>query len=631
MSNFGTKRPTLKDVNKDRFAFMFASMVGRKVTVKVRNMVCFEGLFSGSIMEKGEYTVLLKRARELPSESRLSGSMHEQMLIPGKEIISMTALDVPVEGLDNTTTEEKTKEFKTDSEINTRRFQSRGERHLESWADLKEDSGPAHDFELETHSAGWSSSNDQFVVAKQMGVVSTYREELYTTPLNFDTLTKEQRERAERIAKEIEGGRNYSSQEEGGDGDEEAMFSAVVGTGAYKKQPQHPADTASSWRRGGDDPAAAQRNSNTRLNALNLEPATVRPATAIDPKPTPPTPARPAPPPRPASPAGVSEMKGINALNLEPASVTRASAWDAKYKAGAGRPQAGGPAPVSQPTKKDFEIALAEIKSREHRGKVATVASGSKASTDAAAAAAAAAAGGSKFSFNPNASTFTPGGAGGPAAGPAASAAAPGAPALSIAITPGGSLSGTLKAANYDYYEPGSVPQPMPPPPMMMYPPGPFGMPMMPPPPQMAAPPAFAPLCDASQLERGSVSETVSRFMEKSSAASTSSSSWTVAGSGPSYREILGTLPVGIGPVMPPPMPPPMMMPPHMMGAPMYGMPAGYAPFFPPPPMGMPGGGGRRGGMPYGGGYPPQSGGGYRYRGGGSSGHAPSSSPPPSE
>jgi len=575
-------------VNKDRFAFMFASLVGRNVTLKLRTLTTYEGVLGGCNMEKGEYTVLLKFARELPSETRMSGPVHEQMLIPGKEIIAMSAVDVPEEGIDAQTAEEKARDFKTDSEINTRRFQSRGERQLESWADLKDDSA-GHDQELETHSAGWSNEGDQFVTAKMMGVVSTYREDLYTTPLNTDSLTREQRERADRIAKEIEGGRNFSSQEEGGDGDEEAMFSAVIGTGGYKKS--HPSETASSWRRSDD-----VRTANTRLNALNLEPATLR---SGEPKPVPPK-AMPSPPPRPASPTGVSEMKGINALNLEPAAVTRAAAWDNKYKAGTAR---AGPAPAvaSQPTKKDFEIALAEIKSREQRmqpgkGKGKGAASPSDTSPK------------NKFSFNPNASTFTPG-------------APSGGNTLSIAITPGGSLSGTLKSANYDYYEPGP---PMPPPPaMMMYPPPPFGMPMMPVPP-MGPPPAFAPLVETAQMERSTVTETLSKFMEKSSRSSPSSSSthsWAQKGEGAnSYKDILGPLPPGIGPVMPPPpqmmMPPPQMMmpPPQMMGG--YPMPGAYAPYYPAPHMG----GGRRG---YG--FPPGGQGGYRYP------RTQNSSPPQSE
>lgn len=611
------KRATLQSVNKDRFAFMFTSLVGRKVVVKLRNLTSYEGLFSGSSLDKGEYTVLLKFARELPSETRVSGSIHDQMLIPGKEIIMMNAYDVPEQGVEASPSEEKAREFRTDAEINTRRFQSRGERQLESWADLKDDS-VGQDMELESHSAGWSGANDQFIVAKQMGVVSTYREDLYTTPLNTDHLTKEQRERADRLAREIEGGRNLSSQEEGGDGDEEAMFSAVIGTGGYKKgQNSHPSETASSWRRGADAP------SNTRLNALNLEPATVR---GSDSKVS----ARPAvsPPPRPTTPTGVSEMKGINALNLEPAAVTRAAAWDPKYRNGP-RPAAAGAAasPAPQPTKKDFEIALAEIKSREQRHQQPVVRKGGKVSSQQGSPAGGSsprtAAAGGKFSFNPNASTFTPGSTG-----------AGGGNTLSIAITPGGSLSGTLKSANYDHYEGGSQPPPMVPPPMMMYPPPPFGMPMMGPPQQMGPPPTFGPLVDSSQLEKTPVGDILSKFCDKTLPSSSSSFVWVDAkNAAPSYKEILGPLPSGVGPVMPP-MPPPMMVPPPAMmaGPPMmaYGMPA-YPPYYPGPPMGMPPG--RRGGqqafMPYGM-YPPppQQ---QQFRGGYRPPSQTSSSPPPSE
>lgn len=629
---------------------MFASLVGRKVTVKVRSLASYEGLFSGCNMDKGEYTVLLKFARELPSETRLSGPVHDQMLIPGKEIIQMNALDVPEDGVELRATDDKGREFKTDSEINTRRFQAKGERQLESWADLKDET-LGHDMELEAHSSGWSNTHDQFVVAKQMGVVSTYREDLYTTPLNMDSMSKEQRERAERIAKEIEGGRNFSSQEEGGDGDEEAMFSAVIGTGGHKKPGSaHPSETASSWRRpppeSHESAATSGRAANTRLNALNLEPATLR---NNDPKPIVSKPAVPSPPPRPITPtsASASEMKGINALNLEPAAVTRAAQWDPKSRAG-GR---GAPAPAAssaQPTKKDFEIALAEIKSREQRQPGAPVGKGkggkggagsqpvaSPSGTTSPRSAAAAAAG-SKFSFNPNASTFTPG------------STSNGGNTLSIAMTPGGSLSGTLKGSNYDYYEPGASPPPgaggpppMPPPPMLMYPPPPFGMPMMPPP-QMGPPPAFGPLVEASQVDKTSMGDLTSKFVEKAGKSSSSSFVWTDAKSaGPSFKEILGPLPPGIGPVMPP-MPPPMMMagPPMMAGGPppmmaAYGMPA-YAPYYPGPPMGMPGG--RRGQqafVPYGM-YPPppQQHGGYRggpYRSGPPSGSQHSSTPPPSE
>merc|ERR1719421_1881641 len=51
------------------------------------------------------------------------------------------------------------------------------------------------------HGGAW----DQFAVnEKQFGVKSTYREDLYTTKLDMSKISSQQREAAERIAKEIE-------------------------------------------------------------------------------------------------------------------------------------------------------------------------------------------------------------------------------------------------------------------------------------------------------------------------------------------------------------------------------------------------------------------------------------------
>merc|ERR1719486_775986 len=76
---------------------------------------------------------------------------------------------------------------------------------------------------------------DQFAVnEKQFGVKSTYREDLYTTKLDMTKITNSQREAAERIAKEIEaGGQAYQEEDAVGD-DEEAIHSAVLGTGGYE-------------------------------------------------------------------------------------------------------------------------------------------------------------------------------------------------------------------------------------------------------------------------------------------------------------------------------------------------------------------------------------------------------------
>lgn len=596
-----TKRSAVQSLNKERFAFMFASMVGRRVTVKLRNLSAYEGMFSGSSMDKGEYTVLLRMAHELPSENRLSGPVHDQMIIPGKDIVMLTALEVAEEGIEKKEVEEMgADDFKTDVEINTtkRGFSMRGERHLESWADLKDEEN--QDMELESKAGGWSGPQDQFLVAQKMGVVSTYSEDLYTTPLDYSQLSSAQRARAEQIAKEIEGGRNYSSQEEGGDGDdEEAKFSAVIGTGGYtgKQRANHPSETASSWRK--------SDGANTRLNALNLEPASSSKPHFQAPAPAAPKPVVSASsalkqPPPATSPSGTSsEMKGINALNLEPASVNRVGAgWDpatTKYKAGG----AGG----GNLTKRDFEIALAEINSRPAVGSVGKgKGKGGSGSTKEQQQ--------QKFSFNPNASTFTPGG---PPAPPAPSGNGN---TLNIAITPGGSLSGTLKAGNYDFYE-GPAGQQGPPPPMVMFPQGMMPMPMMMPPPvqPMGPPPAFGPLIESSQMDKRSISELVGKlyYLQPSTPSTSSSSSsyeWTTEKQNPSYKDALGPIPPGVTPMMPPMMPPPVM-------APGYTMP--YPPFYPagPPPQG--GGRGRPflpHAHPHQYGFPSQPGVGGGYRGG---------------
>ncbi|KAF4752450.1 Ataxin 2-like, partial [Perkinsus olseni] len=252
---------------------------------------------------------------------------------------------------------------------------------------------------------------DQFAVnERKFNVKSTYNEDLYTTTLDTSKISPEKQRRAERIAKEIEHSQNYGGKEEGtGAEDEEALFSAVQGTGGYATggHKQHPgvhatnqphqkpqlspeqiserarmkADFESHLRmidagqRHHRAPAASAGN--TRLNALNLEPASVRVSqlgrspkqTSTSPRPPQPLtqenlhshnqalqssaaahrqgqqqtpgskhsllgaspvmaevnrkPIPQLPPTASAGAAGVSpivtEMKGINALNLEPA------------------------------------------------------------------------------------------------------------------------------------------------------------------------------------------------------------------------------------------------------------------------------------------------------------------------
>jgi len=82
---------------------------------------------------------------------------------------------------------------------------------------------------------------DQFTANEHLyGVSTTFDEELYTTKLNRDEIPKEQRERAERIAREIESGQMASEKEgtlEGDQNNEEAQFSAVQSNVAISTVP----------------------------------------------------------------------------------------------------------------------------------------------------------------------------------------------------------------------------------------------------------------------------------------------------------------------------------------------------------------------------------------------------------
>lgn len=567
------------NANKDRLAYMFGSLVGQKVVVKLKSLVSYEGVFCGCQNDKGDYTILLRHAHELPSETRLSGPVVDQFVIPGKEILMMSGMDIPddVSGSDD---KKSGAEFRTDSEINKHSSSSpSGQapiRPLETWTAA---AGENVDMELDmsSNSAGWSGAQEQFEVARKMGVVSTYKEDLYTTPLDYSKLTSEQRSRAEKLAKEIEGsGRSYAAQEEGtGNDDEEAAFSAVIGTGGYKQRgaapAPHPVNTASSWR----------TPPNTKLNALNLEPATAKPVHAAQPKLSSALPE--IPPHRSAARTTQSsssalvagEMKSINALNLEPAA-TRDVA-----------PRRGvAPKPASSPqeSKRQFQIALESLK-----GKAPAAPANST-----AAAAAAAAAHAAKFSFNPNASTFTPGGPG------------PNPNTLNISVTPGGSLAGSLKSANnYEYYEHGAAPM-VPP---MMYMPHPPQYGMMPPPPVVA--PTFSPFSDAEPT-RFDLHGAMNKLFTVPDAPSTGS--WGGSTSS-SFKDILGQIPAGLNPI--PPMHPgmhhpgmhhPMQMMPGHFPPHHYGMPMAPQAFIPsyPPVRGGRGGGYPMGPQPYM--YPPRGG-----------------------
>lgn len=448
------------DLNRERFAFVLTSLVGRKIQAKLRNNITYEGLFHGYSLD-GDYGMTLKCARELPSENRKSGEVIQTLIIPGKDFLQVTACEVPSHGAEPELAVENMA-FAVDSDISGA-WKPGAERELVAWqgADGEEGSadmgaGPGSRAQGTLEGMGGSGEFDQFAINQErFGVVTSFREDLYTTVLDTSTIPREKREQAERIAREIEGGRMYTEVEGlEGDGNEEQRFSAARNPGQGQ-----------NWESGGYEDAVVpltRENLGQHETALQFQPSDgfAREHRAKRGMITAHSPIR--------SPM-ISEMKGINALNLEPAlpkldDKTR-NDW-INFKQSQSR-NAGKPGQGSG-LKKEFEESLALFHKRQsekeakeaggdpsamdHHGSSASAARGSGSgrafqqgdsqnmgggrprpgqlsSLDAAGdgkkgfsfnAAA------KEFSFNPTAPVFTPGGGGGFGGGNAGSGGAGG-------------------------------------------------------------------------------------------------------------------------------------------------------------------------------------------------------------
>eukprot|EP00931_Biecheleriopsis_adriatica_P076813 TRINITY_DN50485_c0_g1_i1.p1 TRINITY_DN50485_c0_g1~~TRINITY_DN50485_c0_g1_i1.p1 ORF type:complete len:708 (+),score=153.23 TRINITY_DN50485_c0_g1_i1:189-2312(+) len=273
-------RPDGPDVNRDRLIFCITSLVGHRVTAFLRNNIQYEGIFHSCSLES-DYSITLKCARRLPSEvSGRSGELVQTLLIPGKDFLSVSAMNVaPLSGEDDAPGR---KGFATDAEISRKDTES--SRDLVPWqaeAGYVQSSGGLDEA---SHDAQW----DQFASNEQMyGLQSTWSEDLYTTKLDKNSIPLAKREQAERIAREIEAGGMHAEVEDrlDGDGDdEEAKFSAAQPLGGSAKDtkalmraplPQLPEravqDNASD--RGGRKGMISEMK---RINALNLEPTSAK-------------------------------------------------------------------------------------------------------------------------------------------------------------------------------------------------------------------------------------------------------------------------------------------------------------------------------------------------------------------
>lgn len=427
-------------MNRERLAYLCLSLIGHRVTVKLRNHT-YEGLFHSCALD-GDFSVMLRFARQPAQGDSVSSEVIKSLIIPWKEIIEVSAVGVtsPI----HEATRFKRGGFQTDTEISAAANIGSG-RELVQWQPDASAGDVALEGSIESvpHREGtW----DQFAAnSERYGITSTYSDELYTTKLDPSAVSKEKREKAERIAREIEGGVQHSAAEErclGGEEDEEALFSSVPRAqsgkellmvlkgntdsgGASSSQSRVSRSNTDSLREVSKGlPQAALTSDNlTRHDSglgsgdFALEHRTKRGLITAN----------------SMRPPMVSEMKRINALNLEPAlpkldDKTRTDWINFKQQ------QTRNPSKPSQGAslKQEFEASIAALRQydaakaqrSEAEANSGAKSSGAGPTIDVAAAGAELAdtpsrsdfkfnASAKEFTFNSGAAPFTPGGSGG--------------------------------------------------------------------------------------------------------------------------------------------------------------------------------------------------------------------------
>jgi len=350
-----------RDINRERMIYYLTSLVGHKVTAICRDNVTYEGIFHSCSLN-GDCAVTLKSAKLKSSKGNASSEIIKMLVIPGKDYLQISAVDVPSPR--GVQPRSGLSVFATDSEIAVHRRPMDGvKRELVAWTALDgectlEESGDLDDLPIVGR---W----DQFAANQRMyQVQSTFDEELYTTKLDQSSIPREKREAAERIAREIEGGRMNAEVENclNGDDDEELAFSAVSGTGAYLLKDQS---------RAGVSTVGAGKGRATRIERELALSAAVRSVPAFSKDAL----LSESGSPNQSCPTA-TEMKRINALNLEPAlpkldDKTR-NDWIKLRQSQRSTSKAA----ISQALKSDFQQSLELFKRRD--GVKAATAAGSK-------------------------------------------------------------------------------------------------------------------------------------------------------------------------------------------------------------------------------------------------------------
>ncbi|XP_048632376.1 uncharacterized protein LOC106439347 isoform X1 [Brassica napus] len=234
---------SLKRRSRDSLVYLTTCMIGHLVEAYLKNGSVYSGIFHAAHVEK-DFGIVLKMA-SLVKDGTLRGHKsrsefvrkppYKTFIITGDELVQVVAKDLSVfsDGKLKAVQSEKSVELLTDSSISKSCRVDQG-RELKHWVpDGQAPEGLDNVFDKPWKRGGW----DQFKVNQErFGVMSTFNEEMYTTPLDRGLWTRELEEKAREIAREIEGentGDLHVAEERGlqvnekFDTDEEAKYSAV--------------------------------------------------------------------------------------------------------------------------------------------------------------------------------------------------------------------------------------------------------------------------------------------------------------------------------------------------------------------------------------------------------------------
>jgi PAB1-binding protein PBP1 len=158
-------------------------------------------------------------------------SVQDNLIIKLNDIVVIEAKDVDLEYATRNT-------FQTDAAITARNngaMRHGGEKELQPWMDTMDSmngSEASMSLELDTKTNGWDANEMFQLNEKEHGIKTTFKDNLesYTVQIERKDTTdfRKQELEAERIANEIENNPQTKERLEVENGDEEAMFAAVV-------------------------------------------------------------------------------------------------------------------------------------------------------------------------------------------------------------------------------------------------------------------------------------------------------------------------------------------------------------------------------------------------------------------